>query len=413
MDTLFNTLNRLRRPEDVETLISLALAAELTKEESLILEPNARRSLKFKLDRIIGMIRNPRRPVGGRLATLLRQISALPAGSFTDPTRMLSILRSLSPLLGKEFGKNRVQKDRINRVQRAGLGLHFSNQKYNSLFRLLVRLEDEAQKRHWASWDFDYSKAGAYRLTALLTEEEFSYDLWTAAFVSYVAASARSLPLDSAGMDELLSDPTCKMALQRLLRQSDRTDWETVALVFPHPSVTAKLDERQKRHLAERWLGLFREIAESLRSVWKTRDIQIETMLMRSGEDALAWNYRARAWNRLRKPWFELLQRLGIEDEYQEMHFGETVELRAERDLAYQKSINGWMTAEIRIWSELPKPWEVVSGAMTLSYAEIEESCQRHGLDPVKFGWLPSSHWSAVVKDSHPLNSDKSDQRMD
>ncbi len=388
MDAFFNTLNRRRRSEDIETLIHTELASELTDEESLILKCNARRSLKFKLNRIINMIHNSRRPVGRRLATLLNQISALLAGSFTDPARMFSVLRVLSPLLGKEFGKNRVEYDRINRERRAALGLYYSNRKYNILFRLLVRIEAETQKRVWESQDFDFKKEGNYRLTSLYAEEEFSRDRWSAAFSAYVVAGASSLPLDSARMNDLISNSTCEMLLQRLLQQSDSADWETIALIFPHHSVLINLNESQKRRLLGRWLGLFRDIAESLRNVWKERDIRLEAMTMRSGDDSLDWNFRARAWNQLRKPWFELLQRLGMEGEFQEMRFGKAIELRAESALVYQTSINGWAMAEIRIWCELPKPWEVVSGEATLSHDEIAKACKRNGLDPVKFGWL-------------------------
>jgi hypothetical protein len=55
---------------------------------------------------------------------------------------------------------------------------------------------------------------------------------------------------------------------------------------------------------------------------------------------------------------------------------------------AWHRSSGGGLEPDTQVWNELPPPWEVLSGAATCTREHVEEVCRRHGVDPVKKGWV-------------------------
>jgi hypothetical protein len=54
----------------------------------------------------------------------------------------------------------------------------------------------------------------------------------------------------------------------------------------------------------------------------------------------------------------------------------------------WHRSAGGKVHTDTDVWAALPLPWRVLSGDETCTREQVEQACERFGIDPLKSGWL-------------------------
>jgi hypothetical protein len=393
MQELFETLQQRRRPEDVAEMIRSHFGPEFTQEELHVLDRAARHSLKRGFAKVTSMLEDFHRPVTPerqiwRTLELFRRTETWTAAQCAEPARVQAFIEELCPLIHKRFGESDFKHHRLNGEQRTAQGLDLSRRRYNKLFRLLGRLEGKLRTYVRELRKADFTRVGKSRLATRLSREEFAKDSPTAAFIAYYVARCNLRSVFTNTAQQRAYDEIADMLFQRLKRQPDRTNWWAVAHVFPDTEVLARLTDVEKGELLGRWLVLLRDIAELLREVWQASNIRRDSMIVQRGNDSSTWNNTANAWNRAREAWIALLQSMGMEAELDALCFGKVLRLMAADVARWHRLSGGGLDPNTFVWSELPLPWEVLAGDATCTRHQVEEVCRRHGVDPVKQGWI-------------------------
>jgi hypothetical protein len=171
-------------------------------------------------------------------------------------------------------------------------------------------------------------------------------------------------------------------------RRDPTTSWLAIAHVYPHAEVLAHLSERDKLALFAAWFALLRQIAARLEETWARSRFDLHRMIVRRGDDSSTWNTTAGAWNRAREHFIALVYALGMEDLFDAMWIGKAMRLMAADVAAWHRITGGGIDPATHVWAELPRPWEVLSGKVRCSRDDVAAACARHGLDPVKSGWI-------------------------
>lgn len=392
MRSLYETLDRRRRPEDVAQLVLETLGDTLTAEEARVLERAASGSIKRGLVRLTSMMEDFARPVPPerqvrKAAELFETAYALTAAECADAEKVEAFIRHLGPEIRKAFGRSDFKQDRLNRRQREGAGLEISKRRYNKLFRHLARLERKVATYAREQRKYEFTRIGKSSLATRLTWEEFSRDTDTACFIAYFVSRSNLRSEFTISGQERPYDEIADTLLRRCRREPERTNWWAVAHVFPDAFVLSKLTDEQKGRLLGTWLTVLHDIAGLLREVWNRSHINRETMIVRRGNDSSTWNNTASAWNKARASWMALLHALGMHEELDSMCVGKVLRLMAADVAAWHRAAGGDLDPDTKVWNEVPLPWEVLSGEAVCTREMVEQICRKHGVDPVKNGW--------------------------
>jgi hypothetical protein len=390
---LYETLHKRRRPEDVAEMIRVALGASLSRQEGAILEKAARYSLKRGFVKATSMLEDFQRPLPPerqvrKALELFRRTESWSAADCADPGRVEALIKALSPLIGKQFGASDFKLHRLNGEQRVALGLDLSRRRYNKLFRFLARLERKLRTYVREQKKYEFTCIGKSRFATRLTLEEFGRDADTAAFIAYYAARCNLRSVFTNLGQQRPYDEIADMLMRRLRQHPERTNWWAVAQVHPHWEVLEHLSDLQCGRLLGMWLATLSEIAALLREVWEANRFERSTMIVQRGNDSSTWNKTANAWNRARDAWIALLDSMGMQEELDALCFGKALRLMAADVAAWHKATGGKLDADTLVWNELPLPWEVFAGSASCTRARVEETCRKHGVDPIKKGWI-------------------------
>jgi hypothetical protein len=237
---------------------------------------------------------------------------------------------------------------------------------------------------------------GKAALAPELRLEDLDNHLPTAAFIAYYAARMKlRSEFTIQGQQKPFDDLAA--ALLRLCEKDPATYWYAVAHVFPRADGLARLSDQQKGELLGRWFSILSELAERLENAWRHTHIDIETMIVRRGNDSSTWNLFAGAWNRARDHWIALIEALGMEALFDQMLPGKVMRLMAADVAAWHSSTGGGIHPDTVIWRELPKPWDVLRLKAPCNRAMVDAACARVGVDPVKSGWSAARPRTAVA----------------
>jgi hypothetical protein len=313
-----------------------------------------------------------------------------------DPDALEDFIAAFGALIGKEPGRNSFKADRLARSARAESGISLSRRRYSKLFRLAGRLERRLASLRREQARYRIVLVGNAALAPDLEVEDFAGHFPTAAFVAYYSARMK---LRSEFTNQSQQRPFDEVAdgLLRWCFDEPETRWFAIAHVFPRSDVLARLDEGQKAHLLRRWYGILTELAENLEAAWHS-GIDLETMIVKRGNDSSTWNLLAGAWNRARDHWIALIEALELDALFDTMLPGKVMRLMAADVAAWHRASGGAIHPDTRIWAELPKPWDVLRGERQCTRADVEAACARHGVDPVKSGWAAARPRSEVAE---------------
>jgi hypothetical protein len=392
MRSLFETLSRRRRPEDVAQMILELLGDALTPEERLVLDRAAAGSIKRSVTHFTSMLEDFARPIPPerqvrKAVELFKTARALTAAECADAEKVGQFIRDLGPEIRKAFGQNDFKSDRLNRERREEAGLDISKRRYNKLFRHLARLERKLTTYAREQRKYEFTRIGKSSLATRLTWEDFSRDPDTACFIAYFVSRSNLRSEFTIAGQERPYDEIADMLFQRCKREGARANWWAVAHVFPDPFVLSRLSDEQKGQLLGAWFTVLDDIAELLREVWEQNDINRETMIVRRGNDSSTWNNTANAWNKARAGWVALLHAMGMQEELDSMCAGKVLRLMAADVAAWHRASGGDLDPNTKVWNELPLPWEVLSGNAVCTREIVEQVCLKYGVDPVKNGW--------------------------
>lgn len=396
---LHATLTRRDTPETVGKMILEALP-ELKQEtwiDSLrrIVGLPARSGFDFSAHQRFGwssmaaVFRRPD-PVGAQLdkARELAELflgQSLPEGA--DAAALDAVVARLNGLIGKAPGKAGFKDDRLSSSARREAGLGLSRRRYDKLFRLVGRLERRAVRLSREEQKFDLILIGKAALAPRLTVEDFAGDTASAAFVAYYAARMKLRSEFTIDGQQKPFDAFAAALLEKC--QAGRaTSWWAIAHVFPRADVLARLTDEQKGRLLGQWFDVLQVTAALLDDAWRRTDIDLETMIVRRGNDSSTWNLLATAFNRARDHWIALLDAMGADAVLDAMMPGKVLRLMAADVAHWHRSAGGGVHPDTRVWRRLPHPWAVLHGEAACTRTDIEAVCRDAGLEPGKGGWV-------------------------
>jgi hypothetical protein len=309
------------------------------------------------------------------------------AAECADAERVEAFIRHISPEIRKTFGRSDFKSDRLNRLQRESAALDISRRRYNKLFRHLIRLERKVKTYVREQRKYEFTRIGKSSLAGRISWEEFSRDRNSACFIAYYVSRCNLRSEFTNLGQQRPYDKIADMLFERCKRRRDEANWWAIGHVFPDAFALAQLTDGQKGRLLGTWLSVLYDIASLLKEVWERSNINRETMIVRRGNDSSTWNNTASAWNKARASWIALLQALGMTEELDSMCFGKVLRLMAADVAAWHRLSGGELEPDTKVWSEVPLPWEVLSGEAGCTRELVEAICRKHGVDPVKKGW--------------------------
>jgi len=112
-------------------------------------------------------------------------------------------------------------------------------------------------------------------------------------------------------------------------KKSQTTNWWAIAQLYITPEVLKKLSEIQKGNLLGKWTSVLENIADFLQELWRSNNIDRQTMIVKRGNDSSTWNHAAGAWNKARDQWMQLIYAIGLEAILDDMCFGKVLRLMA------------------------------------------------------------------------------------
>lgn len=313
-----------------------------------------------------------------------------------DVEELEAFIDSFNTLIGKARDQGSFLLGRLNRSQRAAQGLQLSRRRYDKLFRLAVRLEKRLKAYKEAISRNDLLLIGKAGLVGDIRREDLTERPWTSSFIAYYSARMK---LRSEYTIEGQQRPFDELS-ERLLRGCEAhedANWFAIAHVFPRADVLARLTDAQKGVLLGRWFGVLQKTADRLRVAFEKSNINLESMIVKRGDDSSTWNTFAGAWNRARDHWIALIVALGMERTFDAMLPGKVMRLMAADVAAWHRLSGGGIHPDTFIWRELPKPWLVLTGHAYCNLQMIEEACVRHGVATKGAGWCVPRPRTAVA----------------
>jgi hypothetical protein len=391
LERLYATLRQRKRPEDVAQLILETGGADLTRDETRLLERAAANALKRRVIAYTSMLEDFAQPVGAgrqvaKAVELFAGAEPLSGERYDEPAAVEAFIRQTGAEIRKAFGASDFKDDRLNRQAREESGLELSRRRYNKLFRHLARMEEKLARltREWRKYELTLT--GKSGLASRLTWEVFSQDADSAYFIAYLTARSNlrsefTIAGQQRPYDEIAD------ALFRRCRESGGANWYAIAHVHPHAEVFARLTDEAKGEMLGRWYAILQDAGDLLAETWDRSDINRETMVVRRGNDSSTWNNTANAWNKARDNWIGLLYAMEMESLLDVLCPGKALRLMAADVVAWHLRAGGGLDPNTLVWRDLPLPWRVLSGEASCDRPTIEAVCAKHGLDPRKTGW--------------------------
>ena len=381
LQSLFDTLDRRLRPEDVAQLVQQA-AEQLTVRERKVLSKASSGSNTWS-----SMSADFVRPSDmARQISVAKTLFATPADiDPSDMAVMADYLCRIAGEIGKEFGANDFKKDRLSRSERSAKGMDISKRQYNKRFRLAVRMERKRLRVIREQIKRSLTLASKSRLASQLSPDDFR-DANTACFIAYYVARCNLRSVFTNQSQVRPFDEICDMLFKRC-QSSESTNWTAIAHVLPDADVLMHVSTDDRGRLLGKYFAIMQSAAELLREVWESSHIDRETMVVRRGNDSTTWNITAGAWNKLRSGWFSLLFSLGLEEWVDSMCPGKVLRLMAGDVAAWHRATGGDLHADTGPWCDLPLPWEVLRGK-PCPKNRVLEICEKWRVDPVKSGWV-------------------------
>jgi hypothetical protein len=411
LEALYITLAGRARPEAVVSDILALHGRSLRRGERVLLNQALREGNSYSL--MPDTFHAPQ--ALHQTTTALAEILGLPVLSVeqaADPVAVRALLALARPSVGMVEGQTDFRFDRMTHDARKEAFPELSRHRYNKLFRIIGRLEQLVcvLEREWT-----FARMAQIAKTSFATNvpwEAFAADRWSASFVAYMASNLGRRSLFTNSVQPRAFDEVAAMLLARC-EESSSANWFAIAHVFPRHDVLARLTDEQRMDLLVLSLGTLREASSWLRWAWERVSANPETMTVRSGDDSSTWNALAGAFNKARDYWIALIESLGQMAVFDELMPGKVLRLIAADVVAWHRLPGDDKPhGDTFVWAALPKPWDVLIGDATCTYADIEAVCACYDVAPASWTrarervavapWVPTPELVHGVVVKHP-----------
>lgn len=399
--TLFDSLQKRLRPEDVADLI-LSSVPGFSRHERALLNKAAEGSLRRGIHRLTAMAQDFHRPVAParqahKATQLFKTAYTLTDAECADVEKVRSLVRHIASEIRKLPERSDFKADRLDRKAREDAGLELSRRRYNKLFRFLCRFERKVEKYALEQRKYEATRIAKSSLATRIPWSDFSVSKDAACFVAYYTARCNRRSVFTNQSQDRPFDEVARMLLERFQRNPSPEGWRAIAYVLPDLDVVKNLWDADKLALFGTWTAVLHDIAELLRRTWERSRFNRATMIVSRGDDSSTWNSLAGAWNAARRGWLGLVYALGMEDVAERLCFGKVMRLMAADVAAWHRASGGTLEPDTLVWAELPAPWEVFSGEATCTREKVRQVCREHGVDPETKGWtFPKQERKAV-----------------
>ncbi len=380
---LHASLDERPTPEHIAGMVSALLAGRLTAPQKRVLHRSARTPHAAAMagsDRPIAAVHKVRmllRVFGLELSPDNVERMA------TDPWFLHGQLAFLGGFLGWMPGSRLEDARRLNRAERAALGIDTSRRVYNKRARQLRRTAEQAVRLQRQILLRQMLQIGRAGLAYSISEAEMRADPDTAAFVAYWTA-LRNLRRPPSGFD-----PIAQMLFSRCVTRVPAADWWMVARVYPAPEVLERLTERQRGELMGEHFAFLRLAATWLKDLaggWPPMQFMRERLIVYPGMDVSTWNQVVHAYNQIRERWLACLAGSGALRLLNAVCPGKAMPLRDV--IAGDDAVSdGAASPDHQVWELLPAPWDVVDGEVQCTARTVELACYQVGVDPRAAGW--------------------------
>lgn len=288
-------------------------------------------------------------------------------------------IKEVEETIGKTHGLNDFKHNRLNKGQRHQAGIDISRRQYNKLFRMAARLEKKAAKLAREHVKRVLTLASKSRLGSFLTYEEFSKDEMTACFIAYYVARCNMRSMFTCNSQVSPFDEICDSLMKICVANKKKTNWFAIAHVLPNTEIIKNLSDDQKACLLSNYFNLMKKASDILGDLWKNNNIR-DDMIVRRGNDSTSWNIVAGAWNKLRDGWFSLIYAMKMDNLLEGFCPGKVLRLMAADVVRWHDSAGGELHEDTKVWMEIPRPWEVMSGDKICTKSLVDEICKKHGI---------------------------------
>jgi len=389
IDALYQAIQTRPRPEDVAELILNIMHKQLNSKQIRDLETAAQNSLARNYAYYSSMAADFFRPEGAKKQVRTAEdIFSLGRRLFAedclDPILVQKFTETLSSEIHYKLGENNFKENRFNRSERETIGLVLTKRQYNKRWRLLKRLENKIQRLLKSHKKYNFTRIGHTALATRISYKDLEKDIPTSCFIAYYSARLNLRSVFTNTSQTPAYDQISDMLYQHACRSPD-VNWLAIAYIHPIPDVLEHISENQKGALLGLWFHILQDIAEMLKDIWEKTDINLETMIVKNGNDSSSWNQTARAWNKARDHWISLLSALGLQHILDDICPGKVLRLMAADVAAWHSMSKGDLHPDTKIWAELPYPWDVLHHKALCTKAMVENVCKKHHVAPQKW----------------------------
>jgi hypothetical protein len=278
-------------------------------------------------------------------------------------------------------------KQRMPKDQRYPMGKRQWNRERRALARLArkqMRVDNQQALRRLVM--------AKYGLIERITLEQFRADPLAGAFIAYYTAKRKTRRMFSLHGRDNPFDDLCDVLAQQMV-VAPNTDWGMVGNVWlPRQSgygANFLVNHRQElAEIAGAWYEIMDECAVRMGDIFASFNFDLDMMVVKRGMDSSTWNHLAGAYNVARKSWIETLDALD-DLHILDLHCPPKAMRVMAADLVYwHRATDGDVDLDTKVWSMLPKPWQVLGGGvMTLTRSQVERVCDSVGADAHKRGW--------------------------
>lgn len=387
---LHATLDRRAAPETVAAIIR-AGSLDLPRSAQLQLNVVASSRARWYVSSMSGDFERAD-DSRAQLAAAARMFGVSAAGiDPSDAEQVRGFIGAMGRRVGGWEAGHDWKHDRLNKVARQASadiapGLA-SKRQYNRHVRVLRHLWAKAERMATAQHQRDLVLVGHSGFASRITAARFAADPYSAAFVAYFTARKNIRRMFTLAGKE---NPMDRLATELLSCALARPgcDAEMLAWVQPRPQVLARLAPAQLGQLLGDWHSVMVSTAEELRGAWPgDGNVNRMTMIVRRGMDSSTWNTMASAYNAARVAWVGCVAASGALPVLEPNCPGKVMRLMA-ADLAWwHQASGGDVDANTTVWARLPLPWQVLSGEVPCTAADVRAACAEAGLDAEASGW--------------------------
>jgi hypothetical protein len=282
--------------------------------------------------------------------------------------------------------------ERMNRSQRKEAGVTFSNHQYNKRYRFLARMEAKLVSFEHELVKLDLERAAKSRLAFKIAEADAMASPATLAFLAYYTARCNRRSVFTVGQQERPYD-VISDALFNACLSDPNTSWWAIVHVYPSQKVLERLTEGQRGSILGMYTTWLNLAADLLHALYQKSSINVDTMVVKRGDDSSTWNSTAGAWNKLRDGWINVVHDLGLSSILDGLCPGKVMRLMAGDVARWHSSTGGGLDPDTRVWASLPKPWEVFRSRVKCGVDDVLVACAAAGVDAEKSGWVkPRPH---------------------